>query len=272
MWSNKLLSILLLAIAVAISLRSTVHVHTICPAKSQFYTSKFLIYNASATKQIVIQIEKFHARHFVDRRFTTEELAMHPEAKAAIEYLREPLQAVVALDSNTGLSDCKVITRPLETCAVWSISANIDPATARPFLHAINARVRRCVETLDKVMQQHSLLEQLMQRLTDGDKENVREILPLLFESEHEAPAQDFISRAFSLRNSAYILSWRLEEWKVKSSAVVESHSSNTRIRKFLAGKREKLATVAARDDVGFAQDLSVLLRNCREGHSSHWC
>lgn len=254
-----------------ISASSTVHAYTKCPARSPlFSTYSYLEYNySSATKEVVSEIEKFHARHFVDRGFTTEELAMHPEAKAVIGYLREPLQAVVALDSNTGLSDCKIITRPLGTCAIWSISANIDLATARPFLHAINARVRRCVETLDKVIQQHNLLEQLMQGLTDGDKEYVREILPLLFELEHEAPAQEFISRAFSLRTSAYILIWRLEKWKVSSSAVVGFLSS---IREFLAGKREKLATVAARDDVGFAQDLSVLLRNCREGHSFHWC
>ena len=188
MWPNKLLSILLLAMVAGMSLpyisaSSTVHAFTKCPARSPlFYTYSYLKYNSSATKEVVSEIEKFHARHFVDRRFTTEELAMHPEAKAVVEFLREPLQAVVALDSNTGLSNCEVITRPLETCAVWSISANIDPATARPFLHAINARVRQCVETLDKVIQQHNLLEQLMQRFTDGDKEYVRETLPLLFE------------------------------------------------------------------------------------------
>ena len=255
-----------------ISASNTDHNLTRLPSKDlRFYSHRYFDYNDSATKEIVGEIEKFHTRHFVDSHFTTEELASSPEAKAVIESLRELLQAVVTFNYNIELSECGYIIRYLETCAVWSIAANTDPATARPFLHTINARARRCAETLDKVIQQHNLLEQLMQRLTDGAEEVVIESLPVLFNSEHEAPAQDFffLLRALAFQTSAYILSWRLEEWKVKSSAVVGSLSS---ICEFLAGKCEKLATVAARDDVGFAQDLSVLLRNCREGHSSHWC
>ena len=266
---------LLLAIFAGLSLHyisasNTNHDLTRSPPKdSCFYSHRYFKYNNSATKEIVGEIENFHARHFVDSHFTTEESASSPKAKAVIEFLREPLQAVVTFDFNIELFYCEYIIRYLETCAVWSIAANTDPATASPFLHNINARAHRCAETLDKVIQQHNLLEQLMQRLTDGVKENAFDILYLLIESEHEAPAQGFFSRTLSLQSSAFRLSRRLAEWNVRNSAVVESLSS---IREFLAGKSEKLATVAARDDVGFAKDLSVFLENFREEHSSHRC
>ena len=272
---KKLLLSLLLAIFDGLSLHyisasNTTHELTRSPPKvSRSYTVRYFEYNASATEAIVGEIEKLHARHFVDSRFTTEELANSPEAKAVIEFLQEPLQAVVTFDSDVELK-CKYLISFLESCAVWLIAANTDPATARPLLHTINTRAHRCAETLEKVIQQHNLLEQLTQRLTDTDgvKENAVDTLSLLIESEREGPAQDLFLRVMSLSHPTFGLSRRLVEWNVKIPAAVESLSV---IREFLAGQSEKLATVAARDDVGFAQDLPVLLRNCRKEYSFYW-
>jgi hypothetical protein len=119
-------------------------------------------------RQIVSEAKEF-ASYFVDWNFTTEESAVYPQVKAVVEFLREPLQTVITLESSIEPSECSCVTRFFETCAVWSISADIDPAPARPLLHTINARVHRCVEMLDKVAQQHNLLEQLRQKLVDSD-------------------------------------------------------------------------------------------------------
>lgn len=273
MWPNRLLSLSLLAIVAILSLpcisaSNTVHINTERPPNSPlFYNYRHFGYNASATNEIVSEIETFHAKHFVDSRFTTEELAMYPEAKAVVEFLRAPLEAAIALGSNIELSNCEAVTRSLETCAVWSISANIDPATARPFLHAINGRVHRCVETLDKVMQQHNLLKQLMQRLANYRGFSVQSLSLLSSQSNHVAAARHFSRHAYSIRLWGPILHRRLETWNGKDSAAIESFPS---IRELLAGKSEKLANVAARDDDGSAQELSVLLKDCREELSSH--
>jgi hypothetical protein len=266
---KKSLSFWLLAIAAGLSLQyfsagNAIHALTRPPSKSPlFYTHSHLMYNASATKEIVSKVEEFHAEYFVDDHFTTEELAMYSEAKAVIEFLHEPLQAILALDSNTKLLECRAITRSLETCAVWSISANTDPTTARPYLCAINNRVHRCIEALDNVMEQHNLLEQLAERLIDGDNGFVMEAPPLQdFALTHGAPVRGFSSRAFSFRLSAIVLSYRLEDWKHNNSADVESLAS---IREFLVGKSESLAAAVAGYDVRFAKGLPLLLENCHD-------
>lgn len=270
---QKLLSFSLLAIIAGLSLRyssasNMIHNLTRSPPTSPLsYAYDYFRYNASATKEIVSEIEKFHTDHFVDSRFTTENLALYPEGKAVVEFLRESLQPVVTLNSDIEFFDCGDTIESLETCAVWSISADINLATARTFLHSINDRVHRCVKTLDKVIQHHKLLEQLMHRLVDYQG-FVIDPLPLDFDSEHEVPSRDVSSRPFSLRLSTFLVSRRLREWKDKNAAAVESLA---RVREFLVGNSEELATVVARYDVVFAKDLSVLLRNCRKEHPSLW-
>ena len=172
----------------------------------------------------------------------------------------------MALDSDIDISDYMDIIRSFETCAVWSISANTDPWTSRSFLHAIKARVHRCVEALDKATQQHTLVEQLMQRFVDGDIGLILETLPLLDSaSEEEAKLYDFARRVSFFRSGVWVATWQLEQWNNKSSVAFETLAST---REFLVGNSESLAAVAARCDGDVAEVLSMLLGNCREERS----
>ncbi|KAM0706025.1 hypothetical protein Q7P35_007385 [Cladosporium inversicolor] len=101
-----------------------------------------LTYNVRKANELVVFLEEFQTTEF---RFTIEDLATHPEVNAVVNFLRGPLQVVIALGSNTNidLDDCTAITHLLETCAVWSIPATGTPAAARPYLHTINAREHR---------------------------------------------------------------------------------------------------------------------------------
>lgn len=235
------------------------------PDGRPFYSIHGLAYNIRKTNEVADDIKKFHDDKF---RFTTEELATHPEAKAVVEFLLEPLQEVIALGSDIDLHDCTATAHLLETCAVWSISANTAPATARPFLYATNARVHRCVEALDKIKQQHAFLEHLTQRLVDGDKGFVIANLPLPESaSNQEALEQDFSARLSSFQNSAITTSWQLRDWNTckEKSGVEESLAS---IRKSFADTSENIAAAAGRCDVGLAEELPVLLKACSDERS----
>lgn len=228
-----------------------------------FYITTDLAYNISKNNEVVDYLKEFHATEF---RFTTEELATHPEVNAVVEFLREPLQAVIALGSNIDLYDCTAIADLLESCAVWSISANTTPSTARPFLHAINARVHRCVDALDKVKKQQHFLEQLTQRLLDSDMGFVIQTLPPPdYTSKHEAPAHDFSSRVSSFQASAFTTSRKLWKWNVEKAAIDEPLAN---IQKSFIRASQSISAAVAKCDVGFAEELPVLLRDCQEERS----
>jgi hypothetical protein len=222
-----------------------------------------LTYSVGNSNKVVELLEEFHTTKF---NFTIEELDTHPEVNAVVDFLREPLQAVTALGSNIDLNDCTAIIHLLETCAVWSISATTAPATARPYLHAINARVYRCVEALDQVKKQQHFLEQLTQRLVDGDMGFVIGTLPLPdLASQHEAPEDDFLARVASFHTSAFGISFKLKKWNDEKVAIDEPLSN---IHKFFVATGKNLAAVVARCDVGFAEDLLVLLKDCQDERS----
>jgi hypothetical protein len=227
-------------------------------------TVHYLKYHVREMDEIVSVVTMFHARNFVDNRFTTEELATRPEVKAVVELLHEPLQALVALNSSIDLSDCKAITDSFETCTVWSTSANTNPTTARPFLRAIHARLDRCVKVLDTAAQQYNFLKQFMQRLVDCGSGSLLESQPRPELSPGVPKHERSLSwRLYSFPSELYMALKTLERWDGGYSLDVGSLAS---IRKFLVGNGENLAAVAARHDGSFTQELSALLKGCREG------
>jgi hypothetical protein len=239
----------------SIQMQSSSHSHP-------FDSVTSLTYNVGNSNEVVELLEEFHTTKFA---FTIEELDTHPEVNAVVSFLREPLQAVTALGSNINLEDCTAITDLLETCAVWSISANTTTAIARPFLQAINARVDSCVEALDKLKLQNTFLEQLTQNLVDDHMAFVIGTLPLLESaSTYEAPTNDFSARVSSFQRSTFTTSRILKVWNDEKDAVDEPLAI---IHKSFLRVNESLATVVARCDVGFAEELPVLLRDCQDEH-----
>lgn len=237
----------------SIQMQSSSHSHP-------FDSITSLTYNVRNSNEVVELLEEFHTTKFA---FTIEELDTHPEVNVVVSFLREPLQAVTALGSDIKLKDCTAITNLLETCAVWSLSATTAPETARPYLHAINTRVHRCVETLDKVKKQQHFLEQLTQRLVDGDMGFVIGTLPLPDSaSQHEAPEDDFLVRVASFHKSAFAISFKLKNWNDEKVAIDEPLAN---IHKFFVGTGESLAAVVAKCDVGLAEELLVLLKDCQD-------
>jgi hypothetical protein len=232
------------------------------PDDYPLYSATRLTENVRQINEVVDSIREFHTTEF---RFTTEELATYPEVNAVVEFLRIPLQAVIALGSDIDLYNCTAITDLLETCAVWSISANTTAATARSFLHATNARVDSCIEALGKLKQQNAFLEQLTQNLVDDHIGFVIGTLPLLeTASTYEAPTHDFSARVSSFQRSTFTTSRILKVWNDEKDAVDEPlaivHKSFLRVN-------ESLATVVARCDDGFAEELPMLLRDCQDEH-----
>lgn len=220
-------------------------------------------YNVSKINEVVDHLKEFHTTGF---RFTTEELATHPEANAVVEFLREPLQGLMALGSSIDLTDCTDITDLLETCAVWSISTDTTLATARRFLQAINARVHRCVDALDKVKKQQHHLRQLRQRLVDGGMGYVIRALPLSDStSKYEASIHDFSARVSSFQASALTASRKLRKW---NNEKVEIDVPLANIHKSFVGVSQDVATAVAKCDVEFAEGLPVLLRDCQDERS----
>lgn len=220
----------------SIQMQSSSHSHP-------FDSITSLTYNVRNSNEVVELLEEFHTTKFA---FTIEELDTHPEVNAVVSFLREPLQAVTALGSDINLKDCTAITNLLETCAVWSLSATATPAAARSYLDAIDARVHRCVEALDKVKKQQHFLEQLTRRLVDGDMGFVIGTLP-------------------PFHRSAFRISFNLKKWSDERVAIDEPLAN---IHKFFVATCENLAAVVARCDVGFAEDLLVLLKDCQDERS----
>jgi hypothetical protein len=68
-----------------------------------------------------------------------------------------------------------------------------------------------------------------------------------------------------SFHTSAFGISFKLKKWNDEKVAIDEPLSN---IHKFFVATGKNLAAVVARCDVGFAEDLLVLLKDCQDERS----
>jgi hypothetical protein len=221
---------------------------------------------------ILIPTKNIYTTYFVDHQFTTSELTSHPDAKAIIDLLHDPLGALANLDSNISFSDCKPIHHSLETCANWSTSAAFpSPVLARVFLHTANADLHRCIGAVEDAAKQHDYLSRLAESFIEGESvlnqlDNQPGALPVSLSSPDndtsrlvigQAQASALSNRITLFKSSMIHLSTHVKSWHDDERGPLFSKFLAD-ARAFLYNRSEDLAVLAAKSDGFLEDDLAV--------------